>query len=242
MADSGDTRGPEQGELFAQHTVADDDLIGFRGPTACEAAGITYRQLDYWARTAPGRTVDPHRVGLGQPAAVLVQGRRGAQGRQATAGRRRLAAEHPGGRRRPARARCARPGQHHPAVRRHDGLRVHLLGRGRRPAAGRPGRLRHRGERTAARTGRLAGAPADRAHRRRRHRRRRRPCRPRTSCPGAARPAPQPEPAAQVRHEPIRDPVRRAFPRARRRSPIGTHRGRQRRRRAAAARGRCRPR
>ena len=52
MADSGDTRGPEQGELFAQHTVADDDLIGFRGPTACEAAGITYRQLDYWARTA----------------------------------------------------------------------------------------------------------------------------------------------------------------------------------------------
>ena len=24
---------------------------GFRGPTACSAAGITYRQLDYWART-----------------------------------------------------------------------------------------------------------------------------------------------------------------------------------------------
>src|SRR5690625_6948891 len=35
----------------------DDDLphlsadIGYRGPTACSAAGITYRQLDYWART-----------------------------------------------------------------------------------------------------------------------------------------------------------------------------------------------
>ncbi|HLR56310.1 MAG TPA: MerR family transcriptional regulator [Actinomycetales bacterium] len=35
----------------------DDDLphlsadIGYRGPTACRAAGITYRQLDYWART-----------------------------------------------------------------------------------------------------------------------------------------------------------------------------------------------
>ncbi|MEV0797118.1 MerR family transcriptional regulator [Kribbella sp. NPDC050281] len=35
----------------------DDDLrpmpedVGFRGPTACHAAGITYRQLDYWART-----------------------------------------------------------------------------------------------------------------------------------------------------------------------------------------------
>ncbi|MCE7551145.1 MerR family transcriptional regulator [Streptomyces thermodiastaticus] len=27
------------------------DQIGYRGPTACAAAGITYRQLDYWART-----------------------------------------------------------------------------------------------------------------------------------------------------------------------------------------------
>jgi DNA-binding transcriptional MerR regulator len=26
--------------------------IGYRGPTACAAAGITYRQLDYWARTS----------------------------------------------------------------------------------------------------------------------------------------------------------------------------------------------
>ena len=25
--------------------------LGFRGPVACSAAGITYRQLDYWART-----------------------------------------------------------------------------------------------------------------------------------------------------------------------------------------------
>ena len=25
--------------------------LGFRGPVACNAAGITYRQLDYWART-----------------------------------------------------------------------------------------------------------------------------------------------------------------------------------------------
>ena len=25
--------------------------LGYRGPTACNAAGITYRQLDYWART-----------------------------------------------------------------------------------------------------------------------------------------------------------------------------------------------
>jgi DNA-binding transcriptional MerR regulator len=25
--------------------------IGYRGATACIAAGISYRQLDYWART-----------------------------------------------------------------------------------------------------------------------------------------------------------------------------------------------
>jgi DNA-binding transcriptional MerR regulator len=30
---------------------SDGDMIGYRGPTACSAAGITYRQLDYWART-----------------------------------------------------------------------------------------------------------------------------------------------------------------------------------------------
>jgi len=29
----------------------DAPLVGYRGPTACAAAGITYRQLDYWART-----------------------------------------------------------------------------------------------------------------------------------------------------------------------------------------------
>ena len=28
-----------------------DSALGYRGPTACNAAGITYRQLDYWART-----------------------------------------------------------------------------------------------------------------------------------------------------------------------------------------------
>ncbi len=30
---------------------ADAADTGYRGPTACSAAGITYRQLDYWART-----------------------------------------------------------------------------------------------------------------------------------------------------------------------------------------------
>jgi DNA-binding transcriptional MerR regulator len=47
-----------QGQLFSDAAVGaptyddvDSDLVGYRGPTACAAAGITYRQLDYWART-----------------------------------------------------------------------------------------------------------------------------------------------------------------------------------------------
>jgi DNA-binding transcriptional MerR regulator len=44
---------PEQGTLFADPALgaAPGDNVGYRGPTACAAAGITYRQLDYWART-----------------------------------------------------------------------------------------------------------------------------------------------------------------------------------------------
>jgi len=47
-----------QGQLFTDAAVgapsydeADSEAFGCRGPTACAAAGITYRQLDYWART-----------------------------------------------------------------------------------------------------------------------------------------------------------------------------------------------
>ncbi len=31
--------------------VGEDGSVGYRGVTACQAAGISYRQLDYWART-----------------------------------------------------------------------------------------------------------------------------------------------------------------------------------------------
>ncbi|MSY55606.1 MAG: MerR family transcriptional regulator [Actinobacteria bacterium] len=34
------------------HVVSQELEIGYRGATACSAAGITYRQLDYWARTS----------------------------------------------------------------------------------------------------------------------------------------------------------------------------------------------
>ena len=40
-----------QGLLFGEDLTEQDAATGYRGPTACRAAGITYRQLDYWART-----------------------------------------------------------------------------------------------------------------------------------------------------------------------------------------------
>jgi len=46
----------EQGLLFGEEVAEEPGDIGYRGPTACAAAGITYRQLDYWART---RLVEP---------------------------------------------------------------------------------------------------------------------------------------------------------------------------------------
>jgi len=41
----------EQGLLFTDDVSPLPSDQGYRGPTACNAAGITYRQLDYWART-----------------------------------------------------------------------------------------------------------------------------------------------------------------------------------------------
>jgi DNA-binding transcriptional MerR regulator len=46
-----DSNTPAQGLLFTDDIPALQEGIGYRGPTACRAAGVTYRQLDYWART-----------------------------------------------------------------------------------------------------------------------------------------------------------------------------------------------
>jgi DNA-binding transcriptional MerR regulator len=46
----------QQGLLFEDDVQSMPDDVGYRGPTACSAAGISYRQLDYWARTG---LVDP---------------------------------------------------------------------------------------------------------------------------------------------------------------------------------------
>jgi DNA-binding transcriptional MerR regulator len=42
--DDGDRAAPNEG-------AADTDGLGYRGVTACHAVAISYRQLDYWART-----------------------------------------------------------------------------------------------------------------------------------------------------------------------------------------------
>jgi DNA-binding transcriptional MerR regulator len=44
-------RAEQQGLLFDDELTPLPEDVGYRGPTACAAAGITYRQLDYWART-----------------------------------------------------------------------------------------------------------------------------------------------------------------------------------------------
>jgi DNA-binding transcriptional MerR regulator len=41
----------QQELLFGDPVAPPQAELGYRGPTACAAAGITYRQLDYWART-----------------------------------------------------------------------------------------------------------------------------------------------------------------------------------------------
>ena len=58
MYSTGEARqGHGSAPVAAQGLLFTDDLpelredTGYRGPTACSAAGITYRQLDYWART-----------------------------------------------------------------------------------------------------------------------------------------------------------------------------------------------
>ncbi len=57
MSNTEERPASEPAEVAAQDLLFDGDFSpipedqGYRGPVACAAAGITYRQLDYWART-----------------------------------------------------------------------------------------------------------------------------------------------------------------------------------------------
>ncbi len=49
---SSETLFPKRNEKFVTSPATPESSeIGYRGATACSAAGISYRQLDYWART-----------------------------------------------------------------------------------------------------------------------------------------------------------------------------------------------
>ncbi len=51
-AAGGRAEAPVQEALFDEGVpTPPEEGTGYRGPTACSVAGITYRQLDYWART-----------------------------------------------------------------------------------------------------------------------------------------------------------------------------------------------
>ena len=65
-------RAGEQGLLFGEDLTAHPENVGYRGPTACAAAGITYRQLDYWARTA--LVVGTPRAGPGAAVELVAAG------------------------------------------------------------------------------------------------------------------------------------------------------------------------
>lgn len=60
---SGPRMHAQQEALFETSGDSLSPDVGYRGPIACNAAGITYRQLDYWART-----------GLIQPSIRTAQG------------------------------------------------------------------------------------------------------------------------------------------------------------------------
>ena len=60
---SGPRMHAQQEALFETSGDSLSPDVGYRGPIACSAAGITYRQLDYWART-----------GLIQPSIRTAQG------------------------------------------------------------------------------------------------------------------------------------------------------------------------
>ena len=94
-------RKPTAGDGHAGRTRSD----GFRGAQVCAVVGITYRQLDYWARTGLLRPSLVDATGSGSKAALLVRRRARAQGHQAVARRRtQTPAGPPGGRVPPGRS------------------------------------------------------------------------------------------------------------------------------------------
>ena len=54
--------------LFTDGMISQDPKVGYRGTAAASASGISYRQLDYWDRTALVQPSVRSATGSGSPA------------------------------------------------------------------------------------------------------------------------------------------------------------------------------
>ena len=151
-------------------TLSATHVGGFHGPQVCGLVGISYRQLDYWARTGLLQPSVAAAKGSGIAPRLLVLGRARAQGHQAAARRRA--------------SRCSRPAGPSSACARISGADLAsanlvltgtqlgagpLQRRGRRPAGRRPGRVQHRAAGRRGRGARRRHRPPRRGDGRRRH-------------------------------------------------------------------------
>ena len=151
---------------MAEHVMAGDDG-GFRGPQVCALVGITYRQLDYWARTGLLRPSLAEARGSGTKRVYAYSDVLELKVIKQLLDAGRLAAVGPPGGRLPARGSRGRPGRGQPRTDRDPVGAGQVERRDRRPAGRRPGRVQHRADgrrRRRARRGdrraRLGSAPA----------------------------------------------------------------------------------
>ena len=100
-----------------------DQLVGFRGPTACQVVGITYRQLDYWART--GLVAPSIRGAAGSGCSGCTRSRTCSSSRSSsgcsTPGSRCRTSGSPSS---TCAAAASATSRDHPVLRRHHGVRV----------------------------------------------------------------------------------------------------------------------
>ena len=82
--------------------MTDTATFGFSGPTVCRLTGVTYRQLDYWARTGLVTPSITPATGSGSKRALLLRRRARSEGDQVAADLGRLPHARSPGRRVPA--------------------------------------------------------------------------------------------------------------------------------------------
>ena len=152
-----------QGALFDVPETTLPEGVGLPRPGRLRRRGDHLPAAGLLGPHRAGGALDPARDRVGDAAPLQLPRHPRAQGRQAPARHRGLAAEHPHRRDAPARPRRGGPGHADPDERRGQRLRVHQRGRGHRPGARWSGGLRHRGRQGVARGGGHAVGAAGRA-------------------------------------------------------------------------------